>query len=132
MSENEAHDYLVHYGVKGMKWGKRKAKSGDSSSGLRSTLKRATINRLESERDTFKALRDRDNLNVRGKAVIAINRMSMGKKFSQKFYNHRYNQLDRQANRLKNGEANVIHKINAVRNLGNYKSPRVQKKTREE
>lgn len=124
----EVDDFLAHYGVKGMKWGKRKAQDGGSSESLRSTIKKAAVDKIENERDTFKALRNKTDLNVRGKAVNAVNRATMGKKLTEKYYDYHINRLDNKASRIKNGEANVIEKLDAIRNLTVLDMPRVQKR----
>lgn len=55
---NEVDDFLAHYGVKGMRWGVRKAASGISSasSSVRSTVRDA-VQRSKDRRDTVKAER---------------------------------------------------------------------------
>ena len=126
----EVDDFLAHYGVKGMRWGKRKAQSsGESSDNLRAHLKKSAVSKIERERDTFKALRDKTDLNVRGKTINAVNRATMGKKFTEKYYDARINGLDNKATRLKDGKANVLEKLDAVVNLTALDLPNVQKRS---
>ena len=127
---DEVEDFLAHYGVKGMKWGKRKDRSsGESSGNLRTHLKKTAVSKIERDRDTFKALRDKTDLNVRGKTINALNRATMGQKLTEKYYDYHINRLDNKASRIKSGEATVLEKFDAVLNLPVRDIPRVQKRS---
>lgn len=96
MYDNDAEEFFAHYGVKGMKWGVRKDHRRDLA-----------VRRLKSERASFQALRDGDNLNRRGKTINVVNRATMGKKLTNKYYDAHIRRIDNEIGLVTSGKPSV-------------------------
>ena len=80
MADN-VDDFLAHYGVPGMKWGRRKARSGGPSVFARAREKRANVRKAENPGSGFTPSPKRKNtsifniataLSAVGSAVVSI------------------------------------------------------------
>ena len=97
---------LIHYGIKGMKWGLRKSKSVTGMNRRRSALVDRNdrfISRAENASRGKGLVRDRVNQTV--------NRLVLGKKLSGKIMNYRLDKRKAQNARLKRGEVTVRDRL---------------------
>lgn len=105
MSEH-VDDFLQHYGVVGMKWGKR-------SGGLKSRMKGAQMDRVHNARSIINRKLDGKST-LEEKVLFAPDRLLMGKKRHEKFLNKKLSQLDAMEERAASGKRTVRDKLDLV------------------
>lgn len=106
----EVDDFLEHYGVKGMKWGKRRGGS------VRDKFKSAAKERADRSADRFQRLYLKENLNRRETLAYNINRATMGRKRSERLYKQNAIAFMKQSDRISSGKATMRDKLDAVYN----------------
>lgn len=102
MSE-ETDDFLAHFGVMGMKWGKRRG-------GLKSRLQGAALDR--NQRHTAVLTRQVQGKATLGeKVAVAPAKLILGKKRVAKMQAKGLNDLLAQKNRIESGKQNIHDKL---------------------
>lgn len=109
-------DSLAHYGIKGMKWGRRR---GKSTTGI-SRARGARIDRNDRHIQLFKDVRDGlgqkgSNGKVANKVeknvINGLNRMTMGKNLTKKYYDLQIDRMEQHNERLQSGKLLVRDRI---------------------
>lgn len=99
-------ELLAHYGIKGMKWGKRQSKSVTGVSratGARIDRNDRMISRIQNVRKGKGLVRDR--------VGIGIDRAIIGKKLSDKYLNMQVSKMQSQNARLKRGKSTTLDRL---------------------
>jgi hypothetical protein len=105
-------DSLAHYGVKGMKWGVRKPREDGVS---RSRGRIIDRNEKAAERigEARTALKEGGgSLSIR--FANRVNRMTMGKRMTEKYYDTALSNLNDQSDRMRKGELTLHDRLDVV------------------
>jgi hypothetical protein len=103
MSEISREEALAHFGVMGMKWGRRKGKGTTGVSRFRGAL-------LDRNQIVTKRIADASS-GKKYKASAALGRIFLGKKRQQKNWNKTVKALNEQSARLKSGKITIRDRI---------------------
>ena len=104
---------LAHFGTKGMKWGVRR---GKRTTGI-SRSRAAIIDRNDRDLKSFRSIRDalKNGGGTRGERFTnTVNRMTMGKKLTEKFYTKRIDAMKSQNARIKSGKLNASDRFRSA------------------
>lgn len=104
--DQKADAFLAHYGVVGMKWGKRRG-------GLKSRINAAQLERSGNAQKIIKR-KFAGKSTLEERILFAPDRILMGKKGHAKFLNKRMSQLENRDARIKAGKRNLGDKIDAL------------------
>lgn len=92
---------LIHYGIKGMKWGARKGKSVTGVTRHRGAL----LDRNARTQARFRAaMKKTPDARMRDKAMVGAGRVLLGKKRMQRHFEKNMKTLNEQNQRLKAGK----------------------------
>jgi hypothetical protein len=92
---------LVHYGIKGMKWGARKGKSVTGVSRHRGAL----LDRNARAQHRYRtAIKGTPEARMRDRAMVGVGRTLLGKKRVQRIFEKDMKKLNEQNQRLKAGK----------------------------
>lgn len=120
-------DLLVHYGIKGMKWGLRKSKAQTGVSRFRGARIDRNDRHLQRFKDAQKTLgvSGRSGGKVSNKldtnVTNGLNRMVMGRKLTNRYYDMRISRIENHNARLKSGNLYVRDRVGVL--LQTYISP---------
>lgn len=105
-------DSLAHYGVKGMKWGRRKAREDGASRSRGRVIDRndKAAERINEARTALKE--GGGSISIR--FANRVNRMTMGKRMTEKYYDQSIENLNSQSARLKKGELTLSDRLDVV------------------
>lgn len=107
--EAALNDILIHSGVKGMKWGKRKSKRETGISRLNSA-------KIEQNNRHIKRIKSTQS-GEKYKIDAAVYRAVLGKKGRDRAWNKSLNLLDAQNKRLLAGKSSLKDKIDMIGNV---------------
>lgn len=120
-------DLLIHYGIKGMKWGFRKSKAQAGVGRLRGARLDRNTRHLQKVKDNRNALgqRGKSGGKVSNKLDTSLangaKRMLMGRKLTKRYYDTRIRQMENHSARLKSGKLFLRDRIGVA--LQAYVSP---------
>ncbi len=102
-------DSLAHYGVKGMKWGQRKPREDGATKSRGRVIDRndKAVEKISEARTALKE--GGGSIGIR--FANRVNRMTMGKRMTEKYYDQSIDNLNSQSDRLKKGELNFNDRL---------------------
>jgi hypothetical protein len=107
---------LIHFGIKGMKWGARKGKSVTGVTRHRGAL---LDRNARDEHRIAAAVRGDKTQSVRmDRAVVKVGRVILGKERFHRHMQKRINSLKAQDARLKSGKLKVMDRLDLTLNVG--------------